>query len=269
MCRRLGRGWCEGHGGVRDTHAPAGPGLSACRALSFVLFATAWAWPAMAGAPRDIVFDCPCGAEWTAGRPGVAGALTLTAGLRSFRATDSGEVRLTAGSADTGYRLPDVEANSASPSAGHVDGRATLVAQRRTMDFARPAPGAAIAVTLWETAAEFPADASAKETWTRHETLVLWPTADDAGTDRIEYVDILTDTDGDGAGDVNERLAGTSTEDPASTPGTSTIRPIQKSCAIGFRVMKAPQQLASELIPSAWSPVEAPNEVWMSVVERL
>ena len=47
------------------------------------------------------------------------------------------------------------------------------------------------------------------------------------------------------------------------------IRPIQKSCAIGFRVMKAPQQLASELIPSAWSPVEAPNEVWMSVVERL
>ena len=46
-------------------------------------------------------------------------------------------------------------------------------------------------------------------------------------------------------------------------------RPIQKSCAIGFRVMKAPQQLASELIPSAWSPVEAPNEVWMSVVERL
>ncbi len=55
----------------------------------------------------------------------------------------------------------------------------------------------------------------------------------------------------------------------AASPSVEQRRPIQKSCAIGFRVMKAPQQLASELIPSAWSPVEAPNEVWMSVVERL
>lgn len=51
---------------------------------------------AVAGERRDIVFDCPCDAEWVAGAEGESGTLTLTGGLRSHRATDSGEVRLMA-----------------------------------------------------------------------------------------------------------------------------------------------------------------------------
>ena len=41
--------------------------------------------------------------------------------------------------------------------------------------------------------------------------------------DRIEFVDMLTDTDGDGVGDVNEATAGTSRTNPRSSPGESTI----------------------------------------------
>ena len=55
----------------------------------------ALALPAAAGDPRDIVFDCPCSAEWTAGQPGTPGQLTLTFGVRSFRPTESGPLRLT------------------------------------------------------------------------------------------------------------------------------------------------------------------------------
>ena len=52
------------------------------------------AGPALADDPRDIVFDCPCRAEWTAEPPGQSGQLTLTFGVRNFRATESGAVRL-------------------------------------------------------------------------------------------------------------------------------------------------------------------------------
>ena len=50
----------------------------------------ALAIPAIAGDPRDIVFDCPCSAEWTRRSPEDNGELALTFGLRSFRATESG-----------------------------------------------------------------------------------------------------------------------------------------------------------------------------------
>ena len=80
---------------------------------------------------------------------------------------------------------------------------------------------------LWEEAAEAPAsvtDAGSVRwrAWHRAETLVLWPTGDVDG-EVIEFVDILTDTDGDGVGDVNEALAGTPPTDPAARPGESTI----------------------------------------------
>ena len=181
------------------------------------------AFPATAGDPRDIVFDCPCSAEWTESRPGEPGQLTLTFGVRSFRATESGEVRLTPSQRSedgTYYFLPGAPIGDPKwPSVGSVRAGAAFGGWRRTMDLNRPAPGRAIAVVLWEKVAESPAGPS----WMRRETLALWPMVDDAGTDRIEYLDLLTDTDGDGIGDVNERLAGTSWEDPASTPGTSTI----------------------------------------------
>ena len=59
--------------------------------------------------------------------------------------------------------------------------------------------------------------------WHWHEDLTLWPVPDQTGSDSLRFVDILTDTDSDGVGDVNERLGGTSPTDAAETPGMSTI----------------------------------------------
>ena len=59
--------------------------------------------------------------------------------------------------------------------------------------------------------------------WRRHETLALWPVPQAGESGRNRFVDILTDSDSDGVGDVNERLAGTSVDDPESTAGTSVV----------------------------------------------
>ena len=186
------------------------------------------ACPALADDPRDIVFDCPCRAEWTAGPPGEAGELTLTFGVRSFRATESGEVRLSQVDLQRGTSsVPDSRTESLTPSVGRIPARTVRSGQRRSMAFSRPSAGEPIGVLLWERVAEVPAsvpggNALRARAWRRAETLVLWPLAgaDGAG---VEFVDMLTDTDGDGTGDVNEALAGTSRTDPAETPGASTI----------------------------------------------
>lgn len=59
-----------------------------------VLFAVAASWPALA---REIVFECPCTAEWVADPAdpsGEAGELTLSFGMRSYRPVESGELRV-------------------------------------------------------------------------------------------------------------------------------------------------------------------------------
>ena len=62
--------------------------------LGLAVAALVWASVAWAGDRRDIVFDCPCSAEWVAGEPDDAGILTVRGGIRSFRAVDSGELTL-------------------------------------------------------------------------------------------------------------------------------------------------------------------------------
>ena len=183
----------------------------------------------MAGDARDIVFDCPCRAGWTAGEPGGAGELALTFGVRNLRATESGEVRLSEFDLerrmsylpDTPSYLPDTQPESVTPFVGRIPAMA-VQSQVRRMAFDRPVPGQPIGIDLWERVAQTPVSAADQRAWHRHEVLALWPVAGEGG-DRIAFVDILTDTDGDGVGDVNEELAGTSPSDAASTPGTPTI----------------------------------------------
>ena len=97
---------------------------------------------------------------------------------------------------------------------------------RLSVDLDRPPVDSPILVPLWEQVADPPDAAQEKSTewlgWHQHEQLVLWP-VDDAKNDRIRFVDILTDSDADGVGDVNELLAGTSPENAAESPGISTI----------------------------------------------
>ena len=187
------------------------------------ILAAVSACPALAGDPRDIVFDCPCRAEWTEGRPGEAGELALIFGVRNLRETDSGELRLARFDVQRGaYPHPDPQSESAAPRVGPFPALAASTREQRTMAFPRPPSGEPIGVSLWERVAQAPASATAWRAWHLIESLVLWPVVGQTG-DRIEFVDILTDTDADGVGDVNEKLAGRSWTDAGSTPGVSTI----------------------------------------------
>ncbi len=164
----------------------------------------------MGGDRRDIVFDCPCGAEWVAGNPGEPGTLTVTGGIRSHRTVESGEVRLSASWRRAGADDPSVGQLSAG------QGRAN----QWSVPFAEPEPDLAIGVYLWE---QTGLDSQGSTQWHRHEGLALWPVPRGDGSGPMRFVDILTDTDGDGVGDVNEQLAGSAWQDPDSLPGDSVI----------------------------------------------
>ena len=165
---------------------------------------------AVAGERRDLVFDCPCVAEWAAGQEGERGTLTLSGGVRSLRATASGPIRVTVAGEAT-----------ASQSPGGVPAGDRLQT-RWTLELAEPGTGAVLELDLEEAVGTGPGDAAQ---WHRHETLALWPVPTSEGSPASMFVDILTDADadGDGVGDMNERLAGTSPEDPASRPDDSVV----------------------------------------------
>ena len=191
--------------------------------------ALALAWPTFAGGePRDVVFDCPCRAEWTAG-VGDEGRLTLEFGVRSHRATESGEIRLVSQRPgelppSSSIRFYEWRSGVASaPSVGPVAGGVRLSGERRELRSVMPASGEAILVLMLEKVGSRAHQADPDPEWRVRDAIALWP-APAAADGRTEFVDILTDTDGDGVGDVNERLAGTSPTDEASRPeAPSTI----------------------------------------------
>ena len=176
--------------------------------LGLAAAALVWASVAWAGDRRDIVFDCPCSAEWVAGEPDEPGILTVRGGIRSFRAVDSGELTLS----------QDWWGSEGSAILGPLPAR-SLGRDAWSIAYTEPEPGEAIEVQLLEETGRRP---DGWPRWAHHETLALWP-VDGEGSGTRQYVDILTDADGDGVGDVNERLAGTSWEDPQSTPGLSQV----------------------------------------------
>ena len=167
---------------------------------------------AMANSRRDIVFDCPCSAEWVADETGESGILTVRAGIRSFRSTETGEVQL----------VYSGEREAAEASVGTLAPRASVSGQWAIPAFKSDLENV-LKIQVWEESALRP-DESPAWRWSR-EALALWPVPrkadDDAGY--MSFVDILTDSDGDGVGDVNERLADTDWEDSESQPGASTI----------------------------------------------
>lgn len=169
------------------------------------LIVLAGAGPTFALDPRDIVFECPCSAVWSGGRTSEVGELTLSFGVRSLRSTDSGDVEIRLGGEES--------------SIGPIAAETVLAAQSRTVSFRQPGTGA-IRIGLYETLGEAPD--SSMEVSRLHEFLTLWPVPGSNG-DRIEFVDILADADGDGFGDFNERLVGTSDTNSASNPGDSVI----------------------------------------------
>ena len=158
---------------------------------------------------RDIVFDCPCSAEFIAGAEGEKGTLRLSGGVRSLRAVESGALWLYARSADGG-------------DWGWGDPLPPRERRRGTWNiaFGEPEPGAAIQVELYDQTGRDPSGVPRSH---YHESLTLWPVPRDETSEAMRFVDILTDSDGDGVGDVNEWLAGTSADDPKSTPGETVV----------------------------------------------
>ena len=200
--------------------------------LAFLVFASAGTPSALGADQRDIVFECPCSAEWVATGSGGVGELTVHFGVRNFRAAESGEVRLSlAVDLRVSRRVTgDVSWRELSSAfwipVGSVGPDATLTGQSRTFTTRRPGPDEPVLILLHERSAGPPAGTSRRESeraWHRHEGLTLWPAPADMASDRMHFVDLLTDTDGDGVGDVNERLAGTAADNAADTPGLSSI----------------------------------------------
>ncbi len=169
---------------------------------------SAWTTAATAGDRRDIVFECPCSAEWAAGVDGEPGTLTLVGGIRSFRAVESGALLVPAF-----HGLNDAAAVGSIAPRGLLRGRWPI-------PFDQPEPDEVIELPLLEIVGEGP---NGETQWHRHESLALWPAPGRDASGAFVFVDLLTDSDGDGIGDVNEELAGTSWEERESMPGDSTV----------------------------------------------
>lgn len=172
---------------------------------------------ALGGDVRDVVFECPCSGVWEPDPDGPSGEFALSFGLRSHRTVDSNELRLTGLSVENhiGTQVGTVAVGTLA--AGEV------IEERRveiTLAKAPPA-GGPFRFVLQERLGDVGPDPPGA--WIVHEQLSLWVVPDDDSAGRVDYVDILTDTDGDGVGDVNERIAGTVADDDTSTPGESEI----------------------------------------------
>ncbi len=183
---------------------------------------------------RNIVFDCPCSAEFAPEANG-EGTLTLRFGLRSFRETGTAELGLYVDEwwserDERHSRQQDLHHDhQPGMSLGNLAGRSVEPGLTRSFRVRQPESGASILIQLWEANGrleEAPAGPN-RLRWGRdfqvHEHLALWPIPGDGASGTLRYVDILTDSDGDGTGDVNERFAGTDPDDAASTPGASTV----------------------------------------------
>ncbi|MDE0040259.1 MAG: hypothetical protein OXU77_22255 [Gammaproteobacteria bacterium] len=141
-------------------------------AWCFAAVATGFAFAAGAGERRDIVFDCPCAAEWVAGEEGEPGTLTLTGGILSLRATESGEIRVSVGAG---------EAESAA--LGPLPARGRLQDEWR-LALVEAETGAVVELELEETVGAGPDGAPR---WHPHETLALWPVPTDGEAGPVRF----------------------------------------------------------------------------------
>ncbi len=186
-------------------------------------------------ADRKVVFECPCSAEFTPDGDGVEGKLTLRFGLRSHREVRSASLIVvtrpwttnedgTRGRSDS-PRLEDLEPQSPEWQHGIAATRA-IRGLTHSARIQQPRSDETLQFELWEAAGDWSsrdATGALDDFASKHERLTLWPVPDDGTGSTTRYVDILTDSDGDAAGDVNERLAGADPDDPASAPGSSEV----------------------------------------------
>ena len=151
--------------------------------------------PALAQTDNRVYFQCPCSVQ------GDGTTMTVTFGARSYRDSDSGDISVRVYTEDdqwigTVNTEQSLEAGATLETASY-EGRM----HRR--------PGEQLRLEL--------------RGGGHPDTVVMEGTVDLSEAFEVEAYDFLTDTDGDGVADANERLEGTDPEDPASTPGESVV----------------------------------------------
>ena len=185
-----------------------------CIVLTLAVTCAAVALPAKAEDARDVIYECPCSGLWESGANGSPGEFILSFGLRSHRPVESSRLRVradawNAATLDGTQPLDTLGAGSVLPG------------RKVTIPLAE-APVAGEPITWW-LEERLGIGSDFEGVWKAHEGLTLWPVSDDGGSAPVNYVDILTDTDSDGVGDVNERIAGTDASDATSVPGASVV----------------------------------------------
>jgi len=182
---------------------------AAIRPIIALVLMAVWFSPQASANGDNLYLECPCFLE------GNGSTLTARFGLRSFRTTDSGPVRLRVVATETddghwGGRLIGEESVRRAVRAGV---RLSGITERMRLDHVPSGPR-----HIWLVLEEQVVDSWRRQDWIRMETRVELDQRFD-----IVDLDYLRDTDGDGVGDVNERAEGTDPDDPLSTPGASTI----------------------------------------------
>ena len=167
-------------------------------------------------ANRDtIYFECPCSVS----RDG--NTLTITAGFRNFRTTDSGPLRVRAdviGPAEEGrdiYSYRSINLGSVK-IADSLSSEGSLPSASYNGEFV-------VSNVEGEHYVRLILEEEQESSWSRQDYLRLEFPVDPSVAFSVGDLDFLKDTDGDGVGDVNERFVDTDPDDPESAPGDSTL----------------------------------------------
>ena len=178
----------------------------------------------------DIEFVCPCRAQSSG-----EGTITLTFGIRNLRPVASGDLRVRID--DDGINVTPAKGDDDVVPIGAVAGGAVVAVLSHSIDYSGLRGYQNLSWALEERWGE---------EWVLHDYLAfperLLPPASNIVFD-LRTVDMLSDRDGDGVGDVNEGIAGTDPRNPEETPGQSTIDVLAFYNA-GF-VSEAPEPLAT------------------------
>ena len=164
--------------------------------------------PRAFGNGDKLYLDCPC-------RLSSDGAtLTITVGVRSFRSTDSGpvRVRVVALEEDRSRSYTPVGEASITESVG-AGARLAGVSVDTSLETDESGLGPL----------ELHLEEQVGESWRRQDGIRMETTVDLAEPFDVGELDYLKDADGDGVGDVNESAEQTDPEDSHSTPGASTV----------------------------------------------
>ena len=156
-------------------------------------------------AQETVNFQCPCRLEYSE-----AGA-TVTVAVRNFRARDSGDLRVRI--------APQREFSWVEVGVAPLASVAPAEAILETNSYA-------VQLHDWnQDAGEYRLVLNLEEnqggSWISHDQIYMSESVALPLRGRLEIddLDYLADADGDGVGDLNEELAGTSPKDPDSTPG--------------------------------------------------